>query len=105
MISVEEREAIRRAYYLEGKSKRQIAREHNHSRKTVDKAVDNQPPQPYRLSKAKPSPVFGAFRAEPTNCWPKMRICRPSSSIPDTRSTNCSRQRAIRAVRRGYACT
>ncbi len=48
---------------LEGKSKRQIAREHNHSRKTVDKAVDTQPPQPYRLSRAKPSPVFGAFRA------------------------------------------
>ncbi len=63
MITVEEREAIRRAYYLEGKSKRQIAREHNHSRKTVDKAVDNQPPQPYRLTKAKLSPVFGAFRA------------------------------------------
>jgi transposase len=63
MIPVEEREAIRRAYYLEGKSKRQIARDQNHSRKTVDKAVDNQPPQPYRLSRAKPSPVFGAFRA------------------------------------------
>src|SRR6266571_6020338 len=63
MITVEEREAIRRAYYLEGKSKRQIAREHSHSRKTVDKAVDNQPPRPYRLSRAKPSPVFGAFRA------------------------------------------
>jgi transposase len=63
MIPVEEREAIRRAYYLEGKSKRQIARDHKHSRKTVDKAVDNQPPQPYRLSRAKPSPVFGAFRA------------------------------------------
>ena len=63
MITVEEREAIRRAYYLEGKSKRQIAREHNHSRKTVDKAVDNQPPQPYRLTKAKPSPVFGPYRA------------------------------------------
>src|SRR5947209_20068062 len=62
MIPVEERETIRRAYYLEGKSKRQIAREHNHSRKTVDKAVDNQPPQPYRLSRAKPAPVFGAFR-------------------------------------------
>jgi transposase len=63
MIPMEEREVIRRAYYLEGKSKRQIAREHNHSRKTVDKAVDNQPPRPYRLSKTKSSPVFGAFRA------------------------------------------
>src|SRR3989440_1180466 len=62
MITVEERETIRRAYYLEGKSKRQIAREHNHSRKTVDKAVDNRPPQPYRLTRSKPSPVFGAYR-------------------------------------------
>ena len=51
MITMEEREAIRRAYYLEGKSKRQIAREHSHSRKTVDKAVDNQPPRPYRLAR------------------------------------------------------
>lgn len=61
MITVEERETIRRAYYLEGKSKRQIAREHNHSRKTVDKAVDNRPLQPYRLTQPKPSPVFGAY--------------------------------------------
>ncbi len=60
MITVEERETIRRAYYLEGKSKRQIAREHNHSRKTVDKAVDNRPPQPYRLTRSKPSPVCGS---------------------------------------------
>jgi transposase len=63
MITVEEHEAIRRAYYLEGKSKRQIAREQNHSRKTIDKAIDNRPPQPYRLSKPKPAPVFGAYRA------------------------------------------
>lgn len=63
MITVEEREVIRRAYYLEGKSKRQIAREHKHSRKTVDKAVDNRPPQPYRLTQPKPEPVFGAWRS------------------------------------------
>lgn len=62
MIPVEERETIRRAYSLEGKRKRQIAREHNHSRKTVDKAVDHRPPQPYRLTRSKPSPVFGASR-------------------------------------------
>ena len=63
MITVEECEAIRRAYYLEGKSKRQIAREQGRSRKTVDKAVENKPPQPYRLTKPKPAPVFGAYRS------------------------------------------
>ena len=63
MITVQEREAIRRAYYLDGKSKRQIAREQGHSRKTIDKAVTNQPPQPYQLTTSKPAPVFGPFRA------------------------------------------
>lgn len=62
MITVEEHETIRRAYYLEKKSKRQIAREQGHSRKTVDKAIENRPAQPYRLTKAKPAPVFGAYR-------------------------------------------
>ena len=39
MITVEDREAIRRAYYLEKKSIRQIAREQHHSRRTVAKAI------------------------------------------------------------------
>ena len=63
MIIVEERGAIRRAYYLDRKSKRQIAREQGHSRKTIDKAVENLPPQPYRLTKPKAAPVFGPFQA------------------------------------------
>jgi hypothetical protein len=58
MITVEEHEAIRRAYYVEGKSKRQIAREQGHSRKTVEKAIENRPAQPSRLS-------------EPISCSPK----------------------------------
>jgi transposase len=63
MITVEEREAIRRAYYLDHKSKRQIAREQGHSRKTIDKAVANVPPRPYQLAKPKAAPVFGPFQA------------------------------------------
>lgn len=63
MITVEDREAIRRAYYLNRKSKRQIAREQGHSRKTIDKAVEKLPPQPYRLTKQKAAPVFGPFQA------------------------------------------
>jgi transposase len=63
MLTVEDREAIRRAYYLDHKSKRQIAREQGHSRKTVDKVVENLPARPYQLSKPKPAPVFGAFQA------------------------------------------
>jgi transposase len=83
MITVEQREAIRRAYYLEHKSVRQIAREQRHSRKTVDKAIAQaqgqdqaqalgqaqfyplyQPyPYPtYRRTKPRPAPVFGSFQ-------------------------------------------
>ena len=53
MISVEERERVRRAYYLEHKSIRQVAREQGHSRKTVEKAISNEPSRPYHLAKAR----------------------------------------------------
>ncbi len=39
MITVENLEAIRRAYYLEHKSIRQIAHEQHHSGRTVVKAI------------------------------------------------------------------
>ena len=39
MIKVEDREKIRRAYFKEKKSQRQIARQLGHSRKTVRKAI------------------------------------------------------------------
>jgi transposase len=62
MISVEDRERIRRAYYLDHKSIRQVAREQGHSRKTVEKALSNEPSRPYQLTKARSSPVFGLFQ-------------------------------------------
>jgi transposase len=63
MISVEDRERIRRAYYLEHKSIRQVARDQGHSRKTVEKAISNEPSRPYQLTKARALPVFGPFQA------------------------------------------
>jgi transposase len=59
---VEDYEAIRRAYYLEHKSIRQIAREQHHSRKTIRKAIDKVQRQPYQLVHPKPAPIFGAFQ-------------------------------------------
>ncbi len=40
MIKVEDQEKIRRAYYVEGQSQRQIARELHRSRYTIKKALD-----------------------------------------------------------------
>ena len=63
MIKVENRERIRRAYFKEKKSQRQIARELGHSRKTVRKAIESAEPGDYALRKARPAPVLGAYKA------------------------------------------
>ena len=62
MIIVEDREAIRTAYYLEHKSIRQTAREQHHSRRTIRNALKDIQPQPYQRARPKPAPVFGSFQ-------------------------------------------
>jgi transposase len=61
MITVEDREAIRRAHYLEHKSIRQIAREQHHSRRTVAKALQETETQVYHHPTPKPTSVLGSF--------------------------------------------
>jgi len=63
MIKVDERERIRRAYYVEEKSIRQIARELHHSRDTVKKAIESAEAATYTLKKPRPAPVLGPYMA------------------------------------------
>ena len=63
MITVEEREAIRRAYFVEDKTIRQIAREFKCSRRTVRKAIASAEPAGYTLKVARPAPVLGPYKA------------------------------------------
>lgn len=58
MLGVEDRERIRRAYYLEKKSIRQIAKEQRRSRRTVRKALASADAK-YTMSKARACPVLG----------------------------------------------
>jgi transposase len=60
MLTVEQIEAIRRAYYHEQKSVRAIARELGHGRRVVREAIAGTHPQPrrYRLTKRKARPVL-----------------------------------------------
>jgi len=53
---VTDKEKIRRAFYIEGKSRRQIARELHHSYWTIRKALVSGEHKPYQLSKPKPAP-------------------------------------------------
>ena len=62
MLTVTDYERIRRAYYIEKKSMRQIGREFGHGYWTVRKALAQPEPQPYRLSQARVAPVLGPYQ-------------------------------------------
>lgn len=61
MLNVDEKKQIRRAYYIEGKSIRQIARERRHDRRTVRAAIQDAGPTRYQLSQPRQRPVLGPF--------------------------------------------
>jgi transposase len=62
MITVIDRARIRRAYYQEGKSMRQIAREQQHGYWAIRKALASAEHQPYTLSESKPAPKLGPYQ-------------------------------------------
>jgi transposase len=63
MITVEDRERIRRAYFIEKKSQRQIAKELGCSRDTVKKAIESAEPARYTLTQPRAVPVLGPYKA------------------------------------------
>jgi transposase len=63
MISVEEREEARRAYFVEKKSQRQIARELQMARNTVPKAIAEAAPGAYTLRTPRPALRLGPYKA------------------------------------------
>jgi transposase len=62
MIKVDEKEKIRRAYYIEKKSVRQIARELKYARQTVRKAVQSAEPEKYKMKRLRQAPVLGPYQ-------------------------------------------
>ena len=63
MLRVDQREQVRRAYFIEGKSLRQIARDRHHSRRTIRKALHDAGPPHFTLSTLRPRPVLDPFVA------------------------------------------
>jgi len=63
MIQVDEKETIRRLYFIQRQSIREIARELNHSRKTVRKAITDASVPEYHLTVPRISPVMDPFKA------------------------------------------
>lgn len=62
MLTEEERESIRRAYYLDHQPVAQIARTAGHCRQTVQRAIEAVPHKPYQMKTARPSPKFQPFQ-------------------------------------------
>ncbi|MCQ3977068.1 MAG: IS21 family transposase [Anaerolineae bacterium] len=63
MIKVDKIEQIRRAYYVEGKSMRQIEREYHHSYRTIKKALERAEAGSYTLKEPREAPVLGPYQA------------------------------------------
>ena len=64
MIQVDEKELIRRAYLLDGKSQRQIAKERHHSRRTVALALSDPGTAKYRMIAPRWAPVLDAVKPQ-----------------------------------------
>ncbi|MGQ9688865.1 MAG: IS21 family transposase [Desulfobaccales bacterium] len=61
MLRVDEKEVIRRDYFIHRKSMRQIGRERHHSRKTIRKAIYDPGVPVYNRSKPRPKAAIGSF--------------------------------------------
>jgi transposase len=63
MISVVDKEMIRKLYHVQGKSIRWIARELGCARQTVKKAIQDAEPPKYNLTKPRPKPVISQIKS------------------------------------------
>jgi len=62
MLQVEDYEEMRRAYFRDGLSIREIAKKLHHGRPAVRKALAEAEPRPYTLETARSSPVLGPYK-------------------------------------------
>ena len=64
MLTVKEWEQIRRAYYVEQKSIREIARETGHARRTISRMIDAESPPTYRRRSPKKAHKLGPYKQQ-----------------------------------------
>ena len=64
MIDVEKWESVRRGYYIEGRSMRDLMRETGHSFRTIRRIVEGNEPGRYVLKAGRGAPVLGEYKAQ-----------------------------------------
>lgn len=62
MRTVDDYENIRKAYYLEGLSIREICKKMHHSRRLIRKALQHAQPEGYQLKKERPAPILAPYK-------------------------------------------
>ena len=62
MISLKETEKIRKAYFIQGKSIREIAREYHHGRRAIRNAIASAASPTYTQKKTRAAPVLEAYK-------------------------------------------
>jgi DNA-binding transcriptional MocR family regulator len=105
MISVDQRAAIRHAYYHEHKSVRQIARDLKCSRKTVDKAIDSAEPAPYTRTVPRESPKLAAFHTRIDELLAEQARQPRKQRYTSHKIFEICTRRATLAVSRAFAAT
>lgn len=63
MKTVEDYERIRKAYYVEGLSMREISRRMHHGRDLIRKALDHAQPESYQLKEPRNAPVLAPYKS------------------------------------------
>jgi len=76
VLTVDQREQIRRAYYVEGKSIRQIARDGRRDRRTVRKALRDAGPPRYTLREPRARPVLAPYVGQ-IDAWLEADLTSP----------------------------
>ena len=84
MITVDQKEIIRREYFLNRKSMREIARELHHSRKTIRKAIYDPGIPVYKRSQPAPKRSIGPY-VEVIQQWLAEDKQRPVKLIFDSK--------------------
>lgn len=64
MLEVEDYEQIRRQFYVEGRSLREIAKQTGHAARTVKKVLKTAQPLGYRMIKDRAMPKLGQYKAK-----------------------------------------
>ena len=106
MLTQDLRERIRRAYYIDHKSIRQISAEVGHSRDTISRVVAENPPDASeRPRRNKPSPVFGPFQQRIDELMERNERLPKNNATLATRFLRFCCLRATRAVTLACAST